>query len=465
LADIWTSVALVALLCLVFGLALGWLIWGRAGKHAAELLEIRAQLDQIAPLMRQEFGGNRSEAGRAAREQREEVLNSFGALSGTVQKLMIEFGSGQTKSFESFAQLTQLAHTQTTQKLADFAAQIGMLTESNEKKQNELKIAVQERLEKLTADNSMKLDQMREVVDEKLQGTLEKRLNESFAVVNDSLKQVYSSVGEMQSLAHGVGDLKKVLSNVKVRGNWGEVVLGNLLEEVLTPEQYAANVEVVPNSNKRVEFAIKLPGQSDTDLPVWLPVDAKFPVEDYERLVLATETGDVEGIEHHGRKLEQGMRNFAKEISEKYVAPPYSTDFGILFLPTESLFAEILRRPGLFSQLQNEWRIVVAGPTTLMALLSSLRMGFRTLAIQQRSSEVWQVLGAVKTEFSKFGKAFAQVEKKLQQAQNELGAVNVRTRAMSRALRDAETVDEITSATLLALPDIDDLEDDMSEES
>jgi DNA recombination protein RmuC len=497
MVDLWVAVSLIALLALLLGLAAGWLMWGRNKTAYKGITEFRDQLSQITPLIREEFATNRNEVGRAAREQREEVLNSFGTLSGNVQNLMTDFGAGQGRSFEGFAQVTQLAQTQTTEKLdaallhirqslidskqdlksnletasqvqreklADFATKIGALTESNESKHTELKLALQERLEKLTEDNSKKLDQMREVVDEKLQGTLEKRLNESFATVNDSLQKVYSSVGEMQSLAHGVGDLKKVLANVKARGNWGEVVLGNLLEDVLTPDQFSANVEIVPNSNQRVEFAVKLPGTDTDDRPLWLPIDAKFPIEDYERLILATEVADMDGIELHSRALEQRMRSFGKEISEKYVAPPHSTDFGILFLPTEALFAEIQRRPGLVSQLQNEWRIMVAGPTTLWALLSSLRMGFRTLAIQQRSGEVWQILGAVKTEFLKFGKVIGSVEKKLQQAQNDLAQVGVRSRKMNRILQDAETIDEVTSAQMLALPDIDDYNDDDQEE-
>jgi DNA recombination protein RmuC len=464
MADLWLAVSLITLLTLLLGLAFGWLIWGRANAASKGIAEIKVQLSSIAPLVREEFGTNRFEATRTAREQREEVLNSFGVLSGTVQTLMTEFGSGQSKSFEGFAQLTQLAQSQTSEKLENFATRIGTLTNSNEHKHAELKKALQERLEKLTEENGKKLDQMREVVDEKLQGTLEKRLNESFATVNDSLQKVYSSVGEMQSLAHGVGDLKKVLANVKARGNWGEVVLGNLLEDVLTPDQFSANVEIVPSSNQRVEFAIKLPGTDANDKPLWLPIDAKFPIEDYERLILATEVADMDGIELHSRSLEQRMRSFGKEISEKYVAPPHSTDFGILFLPTEALFAEIQRRPGLVSQLQNEWRIMVAGPATLWALLSSLRMGFRTLAIQQRSSEVWQILSAVKTEFSKFGKVIGGVEKKLQQAQNELAQVGVRSRAMNKALRDTESIDDMTSAQMLALPDIVDYNDDDEEE-
>jgi DNA recombination protein RmuC len=283
------------------------------------------------------------------------------------------------------------------------------LTEKLEKAQEGLRTTVGAALEKLRSDNAGKLEQMRISVDEKLQGILEQRLGASFKLVSEQLEQVFRGIGEMQSLATGVGDLKKMLSNVKMRGAWGEVSLGSLLDQVLTADQYERNVEVRPGSNQRVEYAIKLPGSDDGDAPLWLPIDAKFPNEDYERLVDASDRGDSEAVEAASKAVEMRIRASANDICERYVHPPHSTDFGVLFLPTEGLFAEIIRRPGLVDALQRQCRIVVTGPTTLMALLNSLRMGFRTLAIQKRSSKVWQVRAAVKTEFGKYGEVLDKV--------------------------------------------------------
>jgi len=314
----------------------------------------------------------------------------------------------------------------------------------------ELRLAVEGRLDVLRTENAAKLEQMRQTVDEKLQGTLEQRLGASFKMVNDSLTRVHESVGEMQALATGVGDLKRVLSNVKARGTWGEVALGNILEEILSADQYARNVEVRPRSNQRVEFAIKLPGDGET--PLWLPVDAKYPTEDYDRLVEATERGDPEAAEAALRGIEMRVRSAAKDICAKYLAPPHSTDFAVMFLPTEGLFAEVIRRPGLVDWLQRECHTVVAGPTTLVSLLTSLRMGFRTLAIQQRSSEVWQVLSAVKTEFEKFGGVLDKVHKKLDEAQKVVEEAGVRRRAMDRKLRGVEVLPEAEASVVLELP-------------
>ena len=300
------------------------------------------------------------------------------------------------------------------------------LSEKLAKAQEGLRATVEAGLEKLRIDNAEKLEQMRVTVDEKLQGTLEQRLGASFKLVSDQLEQVFRSVGEMQSLATGVGDLKKMLSNVKMRGAWGEVALGNLLDQVLTADHYERNVEVRPGSSQRVEYAIKLPGGGDDNTPLWLPIDAKFLNEDYERLVEASDRGDVVAVEAASKAVEMRIRASAKDICEKYVHPPHSTDFGVLFLPTEGLFAEVIRRPGLVDDLQRDCRIVVTGPTTLMALLNSLRMGFRTLAIQKRSSEVWQVLAAVKTEFGKYGEILDKVQQKLHEASSTIDKVSVR---------------------------------------
>jgi DNA recombination protein RmuC len=313
----------------------------------------------------------------------------------------------------------------------------------------ELRRAVEGRLDVLRSENAEKLEQMRLTVDEKLQGTLEQRLGASFKVVNDSLTKVYESVGEMQALAAGVGDLKRILGNVKARGTWGEVALGNILEEILSADQFARNVEVRPRSNQRVEFAIRLPGDGEAQL--WLPIDAKYPTEDYDRLHEATERGDIEAAEAALRGIEARVRSAAKDICAKYVAPPHSTDFAVMFLPAEGLFAEVIRRPGLVDWLQRECRVMVAGPTTLVSLLTSLRMGFRSLAIQQRSSEVWRVLSAVKTEFEKFGGVLDKVQKKLEEAQKVVEDAGIRRRAMDRKLRDVEVLPEAEAASLLAL--------------
>ncbi len=319
------------------------------------------------------------------------------------------------------------------------------MSSNNEKRQDALRQTVESRLETMRAGNEKKLDEMRATVDEKLQGTLTARLGESFGIVNDNLDRVAKSVGEMQALATGVGDLKRVLSNIKVRGTWGEGNLGSLLEQVLTPEQYSSNVAIKPHSNERVEFAIKLPG--DNERPVWLPIDSKLPMEDYERLIVASEAGDAAAVDAAGKGLERAIVKCSQDISSKYIEPPFSTDIAVMFLPTEGLFAEVVRRPGLIDRLQRECRVIVTGPTTLMALLSSLRMGFRTLAIQERSSEVWQVLSGVKTEFGKFGPMLDKVAKKLGEAQNVVAETQKRNRVLTGAIKRVETLPQPTGAT------------------
>ncbi|MGN2251524.1 DNA recombination protein RmuC [Frateuria edaphi] len=334
--------------------------------------------------------------------------------------------------------------------------QLASLTADNEKRMGEVRSTLEVKLKALQDDNAAKLEQMRATVDEKLQSTLETRLGQSFQLVSERLEQVHRGLGEMQSLANGVGDLKRVLSNVKSRGILGEVQLGALLEQLLTSEQYESNVITVPGSNERVEFAIRMPGQGAVD-KLYLPIDAKFPVEDYQRLLEAQELADVEGAAVAGRALELRVREEAKRIRTKYVAAPHTTDFAVLFLPTEGLYAEVIRRPGLFELLQRDHRVVVAGPTTLSALLNSLQMGFRTLAIAQRSSEVWNILGAVKTEFGKFGDVLDKVKKKLDEAGRHIDATGVRTRAIERKLRGVETLSgEVTQQLLGVVPEPDD---------
>src|SRR6059058_38034 len=293
------------------------------------------------------------------------------------------------------------------------------------------------RLRQLQQDNAKQIDKMRATVDEKLQGTLEKRLGESFKLVSDRLEQVHKGLGAMQQLASDVGGLQKVLSNVKMRGGWGEVQLGSLLEQVLTADQFARNVKTREDSAERVEFAIKLPGD-ENGAPVWLPIDAKFPTEDYQRLLAAQDKGDVVAIDDAMKSLETQLKKSAKDICQKYINPPRTTDFALMFLPTEGLYAEAIRRIGLVEQVQRDCRVVFAGPTTLAALLNSLQMGFRTLAIQKRSSEVWNLLAGVKTEFGKFGEALSAVKDKLDQAARQVDNVAVRSRAITKKLRDVE---------------------------
>jgi DNA recombination protein RmuC len=314
------------------------------------------------------------------------------------------------------------------------------LTESNAQRMLEVRGTLETKIRDLQTDNAARLEEMRRTVDEKLHATLETRLTESFRHVSERLEKVHQGLGEMQQLAIGVGDLKRVLTNVKTRGTWGEVQLQMLLEQVLTPDQYARNVETVAGTNARVEFAIKLPGAVEDGPPVWLPIDAKFPKEQYERLVEAAEHADADGVARAGAELERAVRTEAKTICEKYVSPPQTTDFAILFLPTEGLYAEVMRRPGVADDLQRTLRVTIAGPSTLTAILNSLQMGFRTLALEKRSSEVWQVLGAVKTEFGKFGDVLAATKLTLEKAAKNIENAEVRSRQMARKLKSVEAL-------------------------
>jgi len=314
------------------------------------------------------------------------------------------------------------------------------LTQASEQRLEAVRTTVEQRLEVLRGDNAQKLEQIRTTVDEKLHATLEQRLGQSFKQVSDWLEQVHKGLGEMQSLAAGVGDLKRVLTNVKTRGTWGEVQLENLLERILTPSQYDKNVSTRPGTNERVEFAIRLPGRDAGGVPCLLPIDAKFPLADYQQLLEAQERADAAMVELHAKALERRIRDQAADIHAKYIAPPHTTDFALLYLPLEGLYAEVLRRPGLFDALQREYRVNVTGPTTLAAMLNSLQMGFRTLAIEQRSSDVWKRLAAVKAEFAKFGEVLSATRRKLEQASNSIGDAEVRTRAIERQLREVEVL-------------------------
>ncbi len=425
------------------------LVLRRPPDSAAPVLDALAQATRMQLDMQREL---REETSAQAREDRRELGASLADLGRSLTQQMGTIASVQNNQIDAFAQ--QLA------KLTGANEQrLGALRESNEQRLNALRETTETRLESLRetlerrlrdlqADNAAKLEEMRRTVDEKLHATLEQRLGASFKQVSDRLEQVHKGLGEMQALASDVGDLKRVLTNVKTRGTWGEVQLASLLEQLLVPEQYGCNVAPVPGSNERVEFAIRLPGGT-SEAPVWLPIDAKFPREDYDRLVLAQEHADPVAAEAAGKQLEQRLRLEAKTIRNKYIAPPATTDFALLFLPTEGLYAEIVRRPGLVDELQRSWRVVVAGPSTLAAILSSLQMGFRTLAVEKRSSEVWQLLGAVKTEFGKFGDVLAKAKEHIDRAGTTLGTAATRTRAIERRLRGVESLAEPAAVQLL----------------
>ncbi|MFO0583805.1 MAG: DNA recombination protein RmuC [Anaeromyxobacter sp.] len=399
-------------------------------------------IERLERELRDELARGRAEATQTAQAQREELREALAESSrATAERL--DRGrdeAGQASKALSDTVSKRLTETQALLKheLEAAGARIQQLSQSNENRLDKLRVAVDERLQKLQADNAEKLEQMRATVDEKLQGTLEKRLGESFKLVSERLEAVQRGLGEMQNLATGVGDLKKVLSNVKVRGTLGEVQLGALLDQILAPSQYAVNVATRGEGGERVEFAIRMPGQEDGSGEVYLPIDAKFPIEDHQRLVEASERGDAAAVEAASKALEVRVKGCAKDIHDKYLGPPRTTEFGILYLPVEGLFAEVVRRPGLVEALQRDQKVLVAGPTTLTAILSSLQMGFRTLAITKRSSEVWKVLGAVKTEWGKFGDVLQKVEKKLTEASNTVAEVHKRQRVIGRKLQSVE---------------------------
>lgn len=399
------------------------LLRSRQGLAQDSLDRLARRSDEIAERLerelRAEIALGRKDSQEAALAQRAELSGSMAAFGKALQQQMATIAGVQNNQIDSFAQ------------------QLAKLVESNEKRLAEVRLTLETKLKELQTDNATRLEEMRKTVDEKLHATLEKRLGESFKQVSDRLEAVHKGLGEMQTLAAGVGDLKRVLTNVKSRGTWGEVQLSALLEQTLTAEQYAKNVATVPGSRDIVEFAIKLPGQ-DARSPVWLPIDSKFPVEDYERLLAAQERADAAGVDEASKAIDSRIKLEAKTIREKYIAPPHTTDFAILFLPTEGLYAEALRRPGLADFVQREYRVSIAGPTTLSALLNSLQMGFRTLAIEQRSSEVWELLSAVKTEFGRFGDVLARTKAQLQTVTNSIGQAETRTRQMTRKLKDVE---------------------------
>jgi DNA recombination protein RmuC len=423
------------------------------GNHIGELVTAqREKLDAVTGQMTALTEGNerRQEVLRANVEAKLGELKTDARLNAKALREEITCNL-QTLGGALSQTVEQISQSQ-KERLDRVSGSVTELTQRSGEQQDALRKTVEERLDAIRKENTEKLEQMRQTVDEKLQSTLDHRLGASFQIVADRLEQVYRSMGEMQTLASGVGDLKRLLTNVKSRGTWGEVALGNVLEEMMAPDQYGRNVEIVPGSNQRVEYAVRLPG--DGEVPVWLPLDAKFPVEDYERLVDASQRGNVDAVEIAAKAIETVIRVSAKTISEKYIHSPHSTDFAVLFLPTEGLFAEVVRRPGLVDALQREWHIMVAGPTTLVSLLVSLRVGFRSLAIQRHSNEVWKVLAAVKTEFGKFGGIIDKVSKKLRETQNVIDVeVGRRRRAMDRKLQGVELLPEIEAVAVLELDD------------
>ncbi len=385
--------------------------------------DIKLDLERLERALREELYRNREEVSKSLKSQREELNNSINIFGEQIANRLYEIANMQKSQLDIFAQ------------------QLSKLTQSNEQKFDSLQMRVEMQLKEIQENNTKKLEEMRQIVDEKLHATLEKRLGESFRLVSERLEQVYKGLGDMQELARGVGDLKNVLTNVKTRGAWGEIQLENLIEQILTREQYERNVITKKGSNDRVEFAIKLPGKDSSKSEiVWLPIDAKFPIEDYQRLLNAQDTADIESINTAIKNIETRIKNEAKKIAEKYLDPPNTTDFAIMFLPIEGLYAEVLRRPGLAESLQREYRVTIAGPTTLTALLNSLQMGFRTLAIEKRSSEVWKILSSVKSEFGKFGDILEATHKKLQEASNKIEEATKSTRKIEKQLKDVQVL-------------------------
>ncbi|GAX91194.1 DNA recombination protein RmuC [Effusibacillus lacus] len=396
-----------------------------------QLVLLEKSQEKLEKALRDEIAKNREESVVTAKLGREEMANSITALAQSLLTNMSEMSTQQKNLLDSFSK------------------QLNDLTQMNEQKLEKVRETVERKLTLLQEDNNKKLEQMRQTVDEKLNETLEKRLGESFKLVSERLELVHKGLGEMQTLAAGVGDLKKVLTNVKTRGTLGEIQLENLLEQILSPEQYEKNVATRKGSTERVEFAIRLPGKEDSQKHVLLPIDSKFPLEDYQKLLDAQEAGDLQAAHDAAKLLETKIKQEAKTIQEKYINPPDTTDFAIMFLPIEGLFAEVLRRSGLWETLQRDYRVIITGPTTITALLNSLQMGFRTLAIQKRSSEVWQLLGAVKTEFVRFGDILDKTQKKLQEASNTIETASKKSRTIERKLRSVEELPAGEASLLL----------------
>jgi DNA recombination protein RmuC len=493
-------ISLLALTALLSAIGVWLGFSGRRGDLSRELagrfVKLDAAISWLDSLIRDEFGRNRDESQRSFKENREELNNAFKALGDTLTQNVTNLSSTQKWQFDTFSkQLGELVRSfeektdklqsqsersskesrdEQARSLKSFEDQFSMSVKDfnelqrqkfddlmrrhdhdrqvTEDKLREIRETVEGRLKTLQEGNDRKLEEMRKVVDEKLQETVEKRFNESFQLISNQLEQVHKGLGEMQTLASGVGDLKKVLTNVKTRGNLGEIQLGAILDQILSREQYEQNVSVRENSQERVEFAIKLPGRASDDKPLLLPIDSKFPNEDYQRLIEAYDNmagmsaKDAEAV---SKQFENSVKKNAKDIRDKYIEPPVTTDFAIMFVPSEGLYAEILRRTGLFEALQRDFKVTVVGPANLVAFLNSLQMGFRTLAIEKRSSEVWEILGAVKTQFGAFGEILSKTKKKLQEATNAIDRAGVRSRAIEKKLRAVQKLPPGQAAKML----------------
>jgi DNA recombination protein RmuC len=432
------SAVLLVVLVVLVAIALGRLralasASQQAGGLATDLAVLKAQGQDLERDVKLDLASLRSDQTEAAKSLRGEVGERLNQFTGTTHQQL------------AAATLTQ------SEQLRAFAERLAQLTHTSEQRLEVIRATLEQRLDTLRNENAKKLDEMRATVDEKLQATLEARLGESFKLVSDRLERVHQGLGDMQKLAAGVGDLKRVLTNVKSRGTWGEVQLGALLADLLTPQQYGINVNTIPGARSRVEFAIRVPSRPD-EPPCWIPVDSKFPVEEWERLQAALDLGDASAAESSRRALAQVARTQAKKIRDTYVCPPHTSEYSFLFLPTESLYAELMSRPGLFEELQREYRVTLAGPSNFVAFLNVIQMGFQHVAIEQRSVEVWQLLGAVRTEFGKFGDVLAKAQKKLQEASQTLDEARGKTKTISRKLRDVETLPDAEAARLLTLP-------------
>jgi DNA recombination protein RmuC len=438
------------------------------------LIKISSDLSKIDPLLRDESSRSRDEIQKTSRDNREELSNSFKNLRDGLQNSFRDTKDELSRSLKSFEERFSTGVKEFNelqrQKFDDLINKQNQLKSETELKLEKIKETIDTQLQKIQDQNSKKLDEMRATVDEKLESTIERRFTESFKLISNRLDQVHQGLGEMQKLATGVGDLKKVLTNVKTRGGLGEIQLGSILEEIFSPEQFNKNSIVKSGSMERVEYTIKLPGRNNDSSPVLLPIDSKFPNEDYQRLIEAYENVDKlsqKEIDDAKKQFVGSVRKNAKDIKEKYINPPFTTDFAIMFVPTEGLYAEILRTTGLFEMLQRDYRVTVVGPTNLVAFLSSLQMGFRTLAIEKRSSEVWQILGAVKTQFGEFGRILDKTKKKLEEATNVIENAGVRSRVIEKRLRTVQELSHDEAIALLGKPievDFDDIVNDTNEE-
>lgn len=431
----------------------------------------RRQLRHMQNALEGGLHGLRESTARDRGSDREEVAAGIRGMSDSIVQLMAQMARTQQQQLDAFAaqiratgradeERMERMRLQIDERLQAYDRQMMRISQTleeklaaNERRLSEMRVTMDGAMQRLQGENEKKLEQIRVTVDEKLNTTLDKRLGESFRTVSERLEQVYKGLGEMQTLAVGVGDLKKVLTSVKTRGIWGEVQLGALLEQVLAPSQYDKNVAVKPGSAERVEYAVRMPGKQEGGTFVYLPIDAKFPSEDYQRLIDASDAGDKAAVDLAGKALEATIRAEARRIHAKYIYPPHTTDFAIMFLPVEGLFAEVLRRQGIVEQLQNDFRVVITGPTTLLALLNSLQMGFRTIAIERRSSEVWELLGAVKTEFGKFADLLVKTQQKLRQASDSIDIAARKTRTIERRLKNVQELSEQEARVMIDLED------------